>query len=359
MASFSNLTPGIYWSSESSNPSSWEVLNEEVIKGEDNAINQAKYILIVTGVRNVNRRSFHVEIPKIKVGEERELTTFDSSKNYGTIYQWHFFLGYKNIINALTNRLNKASKLDVELGVTDIEYDHDFQGTIWTTTPYNNGGNNQDLAIQWTADLSYESARLQFKKDVAIGIEVITYDNELVDNGGEEIYTGSIVNQFAGAYYIKEETSMSKFYPLKMINDNGSANAKAIVISTRQVDIPSFYVYIQNAENIENVEWEATKPKLTKYQWQFFFAYSDLIDILYKDVNSNFNTPGELSIYGLPGMMWTSSDYICSPQTLGAAEISDGVGLKWVVCPAFRSSHIVLKTKSKYNLPNVKTKQVL
>lgn len=354
MASFNNLTPGIYWSS---NLSSWETLTKEIIENKDSDVNNAQYILIVTGIRDVNRRSFHVQIPKVEVGKERELKEFNISKKYGTIYQWQFFLAYKDIINALTSRLNEASKLDVEEGRTTVEYDHDFQGTVWTTTSYNNGGSNPNIAIQWTADLSYESARLQFKKDVALEMEITTYNNGGVDNGGEDSYTGlTSLKPYAGAYYT--ETTLPNvntvYYPLKTVNEGNSKNAQAIIVNTRQTgDRASFCVYVQAIENIGSGPWTDSRRTLTKYQWQMFFAYSNLIDVLYQDVNENYVHPGELSKYGLPGMIWTSSDYICKPKTLGAAEVSNGNGLKWVVCPAFRSSHIVLRTKTEYNFPTV------
>lgn len=355
MASFNILTPGIYWSS---NLSSWEILTKELIENKNSDVNQARYILIVTGIRNVDRRSFHVEIPKIEVGTERELKEFDISKKYGTIYQWQFFLAYKDIINALTNRLNEASKLDVEEGRSIVEYDHDFQGTVWTTTSYNDGGSNADIAIQWAADLSYESARLQFKKDLAIELEIQTYNNEGVDNGGETSYTGiDGLKPYAGAYYIETDQSNvnTVYYPLKTVNGENSKNAKVIIVNTRQTgDRAPFSVYVQAVENIGSGSWTDSRSTLTKYQWQMFFAYSNLIDRLYQDVNKEYVKPGELSKYGLPGMIWTSSNYICKPKTLGAAEVSNGNGLKWVVCPAFRSSHIVLKTKSEYNFPTVK-----
>lgn len=367
MASFSGLTPGIYWSSESSNPSSWEVLNEEVINGEDTTIDGAKYILIVTGVRDVDRRSFHVKIPrneKVNGKVKFVYTEFNNSKNYGTIYQWHFFLAYKKLIDALTNRLNKISESSSETK----KYCYDFiQDRVWTTTIYNSGSVepnviNRDIAIQWIVDFSNESAGLQFIKDTAVGFEVTTYDNGAVDNGGENSYTGfNALKSFAGAYYCRNNiTDSTVFYPLKSAEQRQYATS--IIVNTRQTgDRAPFRVSIEDNDDIINSsdEWpdeetEDTKNTLTKYQWQMFFAYSDLVDLLYKNVNENDPPqPYELSKYGLPGMIWTSSDYICKPNTLGAAEIAKGNGLKWVVCPAFGSSHIVLKTNSKYNFPTV------
>ena len=368
MASFSGLTPGIYWSSEESNPSSWEVLNEEVINGDDTTIDGAKYILIVTGVRDVNRRSFHVEIPRNEKVKDNKVifdyTAFDENKNYGTIYQWHFFLAYKKLIDALTNRLNKVSELSSETK----KYCYDFiQDRVWTTTIYNSGSVeanviNRDIAIQWIVDFSNESAGLQFIKDTAVGFEVTTYDSGAVDNGGENSYTGfNALKSFAGAYYCQSTiTDSTVFYPLKSAEQRQYATS--IIVNTRQTgDRAPFRVSIETNDDVINSsgEWpgeetEDTKNTLTKYQWQMFFAYSDLVDLLYKDVNENDPPqPYELSKYGLPGMIWTSSDYICKPNTLGAVEASKGNGLKWVVCPAFGSSHIVLKTNSKYNFPTV------
>lgn len=360
MAYLRDLTPGIYWTPTkflvTSTPT-WEELTLEGIADENSSVLSAKHIAIVTGENDEERKSFYVAIPEVEIGKERELTRFDSTKKYGTIYQWHFFLAYKDIINALTTRLNEASKLAVEEGSATIEYDHDFQGTVWTTTQYNNGGNNPDIAIQWAADLTYESARLQFKQDVALELEITTFDYETIDTEGEK-YTGiDSLKPYAGAYYA--ETTLPNvntvYYPLKAINNWNSKNAKIIIVNTRQTgDRASFCVYIQAIEKIYSGSWGSeNKRTLTKYQWQMFFAYSNLIDILYQDVNERYVKPGELSIYGLPGMIWTSSDYICKPNSLGAAEVSNGNGLKWVVCPAFRSSHIVLKTKSEYNFPTV------
>ena len=386
MALLNGLAPGIYWRSNTGNSlpteaDNWEALTLEGIAAENSTVLSAKYIAIVTGENDEKRKSFCVEIPEHEIDSEgnvnRELLAYNNEdeSEYGSVYQWHFFLAYKDVINALTNKLTEKSKQDKENGTSDEQFDYNFQGIAWTNTWYNKeiiideeeGAEEAEegrVLLQWAVDLSYETAVKQFIStgkcscyhfipfETAVSTDASSYNNALTMPCG--VYYGGNL-----AIANNKISPTNEFIPLSE-NSAYSTPPGWVVIKTGGLSTSnkaSFGVHIQYSSGVTCNSYNTNGLKLSKYQWEFYFAYKDLIDELYEMKNRSEVMPGRASIYSIPGSVWTSTNYGAKPNSLGAAEIdSEGEyqnpqGLKWIVCPAFSSSQFMLVKDMKYSIP--------
>lgn len=322
MAILKDLTPGVYWCD--STGSNWKELTLEGIENNvDNVIENIKRIGISTGYKDDGERiSFSVKIPTEELVEEE----YNSNKNYGTFHQWHFFLAYKDIINALTDKRGG----------------YRFRETIWTRTVYNEGNEGENNGIQWGIDLAYESSIVLWKSGKAYGIPVTIEDG--VSNDSKSSYTYAEVENRAGIYYTANKPNMHEtYYPLKYEYGNDSVTDKWITVSTRQKgERISFFFKPKKREYYNGVQTDDSRL-LSKYQWEFLFAYKDLLDEFYRQLNSN-KKPGELDPYCLPGLFLTSTQYNGKPNSIATNENkSDGVGISWAVTPSFAGSLIVIR----------------
>lgn len=327
MAYLRDLTPGVYWSNATNN---WKELTLEGIENNvDNVIENIKRIGISTGYNDDSERlSFSITIPTEELVEEE----YDSRKNYGTFHQWHFFLAYKDIINALT----------------DKKGGYRFRETIWTRTVYNEGNEGENNGIQWGIDLAYESSIVLWKSGKAYGIPITLEDN--VSNDSKSSYTYDEVENRAGIYYTANKPNMYEtYYPLKHEYGNDSVTDKWITVSTRQKgERILFYFKPKKREYYNGVQTDDSLL-LSKYQWEFLFAYKDLLDEFYRQLNNN-KKPGELDPYCLPGLFLTSTHYNGKPNSIATNENkSDGVGISWAVTPSFAGSLIVIRDGLKTN----------
>lgn len=327
MANLRDLTPGVYWGSTAGN---WKELTLEGIENNvDNVIENIKYIGISTGYHDdAERLSFHIKFPETELVEEE----YSPFTNYGTFHQWHFFLAYKDIINALTDKKNIGK-----------ENGYSFRETIWTRTVYNEGNEGENNGLQWGIDLAYESSILLWKSGKAYGFKV--FNDDFVTNDAKTSYTYAEVENRVGIYYTSNKPNMYEtYYPLKQEYGKDEAVIdKWITVSTRQKgERITFYFKPKKRNYYDGLQTDVSLL-LSKYQWEFLFAYKDLLDEFYRQLNSN-KKPGELDPYCLPGLFLTSTHYNGKPNSIATNENkSDGVGISWAVTPSFAGSLIVIR----------------
>lgn len=348
MSVFSNNIehPGVYWNSKSCDKinfetdDTWAALTS-VDDITDEVINKIQSIGIITyygDSTDASRASFAFTIPK----KNWVIEGYDSQKNYGSIYQWMYFLSYKNIIAPLFDALK-------------IEYLDEYN--IWTNTTLNDGDIGGSNAVQWTVDLNHNSGRISYKNGVGIGIEIYTLSDGCPQTALNTEISKADAKLTHGTYYCEGHPNESNTVFFSLRSDSVLENTitpKYIVFNTSSNDnqhLP-FWVQIEESNNIPNTTWSESTPKLTKYQWDIFMGHKDLVSKVYDFVNLDNLIEG-LDKYGIPDLVWTSTDYMAKENTIGYYEVNKGKGIKWVVCPSLGSSQIVFKKKTECLYPNV------
>ena len=346
MAVFNNIEAlaGVYWNAKPCEDINFETddkwsLLTSVEDITDEVINNIQSIGIITyygSLTDASRASFAFTLPKGKWVVE----AYDSQKNYGTIYQWMFFLSYKNIIDPLFDAL-KISYIEGK--------------NFWTTTVYNEGNLDGSNAIQWMVDLKYNSRRISYKNGFEVGVEVYTIPNGCWQPTPNIGLAKSDAKLSHGIYYCEGHPNEDEtiFFPVReesVIND--TITPKYIVFNALPPFNEPFWIQIEESNNVQSGTWRDNIATLTKYQWDVFLAYKDLVDKVYDFMNLN-NPIGNLAKYGIPDLVWTSTDYMAKENTIGYYEVHKGKGIKWVVCPSIGSSDIVLKKGIECKYPNV------
>jgi hypothetical protein len=346
----SNLQPsGVYWNSKACNDINFseDATWERIVSVEDiteDVINNIKSIGIITFYGengDAERASFAFTINRGEWVSEK----YDENKNYGSVYQWSYFLAYKDIIGPLFEKLG-------------IKYPDTFN--IWTNTSYNTGGLDGLNAVQWMVDLKYNTTRMNFKHDEGYGIEVYNVTGNRLQNIPNTpigIFNAKLNH---GVYYCEQHPNRSDaiFYRVSenSIFEN-TVTPKYLVfntISKNDVERKPFWIQIEKNNDIEKGVWDESRSILTKYQWDIFFAHKDLVDKVYAYLNKDKEI-GTLDIYGISNFVWTSTDYVVKKNTLGYYEVNskNGKGIKWVVCPSLRTSQIMFRSKTVCNYPKV------
>ena len=347
---FNNLQdPGIYWSPKAckdidfSTNTTWKrIASVEDIT--DEVVNLIKSIGVITFYgenTDAERASFAFTINRGEWVREK----YNKNKNYGSVYQWSYFLAYKDIIDPLFEKL-------------DIKYPDTFN--IWTNTNCNTGNLDGSNAVQWMIDLKHNSTRLSFKHDDAYGIEVYNVALSRIQSPLNVSVNKDNVYNKHGIYYCEQHPNNddTMFY---RISENctfeNTVRPKYIMFNTlswTDDERKPFWIQIEENNEFEKSVWDESRPKLTKYQWDIFLAHKDLVDRLYAYLNKDKEI-GTFDIYGISDFVWTSTDYAVKENTLGYYEVNNkkGKGIKWVVCPSLRTSQIMFRSKTKCNYPKV------
>ena len=222
--------------------------------------------------------------------------------------------------------------------------------------------------LQWAVDLSYETAVKQFIDTGKCSCyHFIPFETENAVSTDASSYSNAVTMP-CGVYYGRNNLTIANnkisptndFIPLS--ENSAYLNIPEwVVIKTGGLSTSnkaSFGVQIQYSSGVTCNSYDTSGLKLSKYQWEFYFAYKDLIDELYEKKNRSQVMPGRASIYSIPGSVWTSTNYGAKPNSLGAAEINsegeyqNSQGLKWIVCPAFSSSQFMLVKNMTYSIPH-------
>lgn len=363
--------PGLYWSQNTISSTAcfeeeWEKIDfanddaEEILRIAQNANSFA--IITNYAKEDINRCTFIFNILNGGYKYGYSIWGEDDGSVRPSLYQTHFLLAFKDKIDVI---INKKRELYPDLhywGITanEIKRGEDCEFIAWTNTFINEGDEGNDNGILWMVDINHNSSRIDFKNSKHPVIPIFNAD--AYERGyGKEYYTKQEILEDEykryGAFYSEQHPNNvdTLFYPLKEdMVINATPRYLSFNFDDGSDERKSFFIKIEQSNEMKSGTWDNNEKTLTKYQWEIFLAHKDLVDKVYTHLNEEKEV-GTLDIYGIPDLVWTSTDYIAKENTVGYYETQnkDGKGIKWVVCPSLRTSQIVFKKKTECNYPIV------
>lgn len=370
MVTLQQAETGLYYTDKSfaltlGNQNVWEKIDFSNYEGEEKdayiktIAEKVKTFAIVTGYyqngNNVDPRStFFFSLPTETELKERE--EYNERTEYGTIQQWHYFLAYKDIFDVIVSKKQELYPDEKFWFLNTHEY---TDITIWTKSVYNEGDENQNNGIHWGVDVVYNTARFIPTNGSYSNIPVCNVIKNQNTNT-QESYTKTEALAMTSAYYTFHNPNVDGaiFYPLKQEMSEFKVTPKFLTFNTNNNVIKPFFVEIEESKNVKNYTWNSGDVMLTKNQWEIFMAHKDLVDKVYFYLNNPENTEGTLDTldtYGIPGIVWTKSNYNVKENTIGYYEVNNvrGKGIKWGVCPSLGTSHIIFRNGPMFNFPKV------